>query len=194
MRRARMAVENNDRLLKAVLSCVADGVFTVDDKFRITSFNRRAERITGVAAGDALGKRCSDILQADICKEQCPVRRMMESDGEIADQPAQILVNTPHSTAVSVSSALLRKNGRFLGAVQAFREAVVTVADVPQPAEQKSAAPRRRSSPLGLAEADAIRRTLSAAGGHIGRAAKELGISRTTLWRKMRKHGIRTDE
>ena len=46
-----MAAKNHDSLLTAVLSCVADGVFTVDERFRITSFNRRAERITGVAAG-----------------------------------------------------------------------------------------------------------------------------------------------
>jgi len=31
-----------------ILDSVADGVFTVDDEFRITSFNHAAEEITGV--------------------------------------------------------------------------------------------------------------------------------------------------
>jgi len=39
-------------------------------------------------------------------------------------------------------------------------------------------------------EADVIRIALVRSGGHQGRAAKELGISRTTLWRKMNKYGI----
>ena len=36
------------QFFETVLRCVADGVFTVDTKWRITSFNRAAERITGI--------------------------------------------------------------------------------------------------------------------------------------------------
>jgi transcriptional regulator of acetoin/glycerol metabolism len=31
---------------------------------------------------------------------------------------------------------------------------------------------------------------LKKTGGHRGNAARELGMERTTLWRKMKKHGI----
>jgi transcriptional regulator of acetoin/glycerol metabolism len=31
---------------------------------------------------------------------------------------------------------------------------------------------------------------LERSGGHMGRAAASLGISRTTLWRKLKKHGL----
>jgi transcriptional regulator of acetoin/glycerol metabolism len=44
--------------------------------------------------------------------------------------------------------------------------------------------------PLQESEANAIRAALGRCGGHQGRAAAELGISRTTLWRKMSKYGI----
>ncbi|MFH1766458.1 MAG: PAS domain-containing protein, partial [Gemmatimonadota bacterium] len=37
------------QFFETVLRCVADGVFTVDTNWRITSFNRAAERITGVS-------------------------------------------------------------------------------------------------------------------------------------------------
>ncbi len=40
------------------------------------------------------------------------------------------------------------------------------------------------------AEREAIIRAGRAAGGHLGRVAEELGISRATLWRKMRLYGI----
>jgi transcriptional regulator with PAS, ATPase and Fis domain len=44
--------------------------------------------------------------------------------------------------------------------------------------------------PPGIAEAEAIRAALERHGGHIGRAADELGMSRPTFWRKRRLHGI----
>jgi PAS domain S-box-containing protein len=37
-------------LLPLILDTIHEGVFAVDKDFRITSFNREAERITGVSA------------------------------------------------------------------------------------------------------------------------------------------------
>ena len=45
---------------------------------------------------------------------------------------------------------------------------------------------RQLADELRLETIDAV----SSTGGHLGKAAKELGISRTTLWRKMKKFGI----
>ena len=44
--------------------------------------------------------------------------------------------------------------------------------------------------PLESAEAAAIREALARNGGNRTRAAKDLGISRNTLWRKMKRLGI----
>jgi transcriptional regulator with PAS, ATPase and Fis domain len=56
--------------------------------------------------------------------------------------------------------------------------------------EAQAADGTRTMTPLQQNEANAIRDALSRAGTHQGRAARELGISRTTLWRKMKKYGI----
>ncbi|MBT7098504.1 hypothetical protein HN937_14085, partial [Candidatus Poribacteria bacterium] len=42
------------------------------------------------------------------------------------------------------------------------------------------------SDPLGALEAELVRRAVDECGGSRERAAKRLGISRTTLWRKLR--------
>ena len=56
-------------------------------------------------------------------------------------------------------------------------------------------APRPAStSSLELAEADAIRAVLIRSRGCLGKTATELGISRTTLWRKMKRHGIQAHD
>jgi two-component system NtrC family response regulator len=50
-----------------------------------------------------------------------------------------------------------------------------------------SAAP---GAPLEEAEKQAIRDALERHGGHRGLAAADLGVSRNTLWRKMKRHGL----
>ena len=40
------------------------------------------------------------------------------------------------------------------------------------------------------AEKILIRRTLSRVGGNVSRAAKELGLSRSALYRRLEKHGL----
>ena len=39
-----------------ILDSIADGVFTVDKQWNITSFNRAAEQITGVSRSEAIGE------------------------------------------------------------------------------------------------------------------------------------------
>ena len=41
---------------EAILESISDGVFTVDREWRVTSFNRAAEEITGIPREEALGR------------------------------------------------------------------------------------------------------------------------------------------
>ncbi len=111
------------RFLETILGSVADGVFTVDKEWRITSFNKAAERITGVSAAEAVGKRCRDVFHADICEKGCALQRTFESGRELIDIPARILSNTGRSVPITLSTAMLKDaEGRLLGAVETFRD------------------------------------------------------------------------
>lgn len=111
------------QFFETVLRCVADGVFTVDTNWRITSFNRAAERITGVPAERAIGRRCSEIFHSDLCEHACPIRETLTGGMEIIDRPARILSRKGKPIPVSVSSAVLRaEDGALLGAVETFRD------------------------------------------------------------------------
>ena len=66
------------RFFKVILSSIADGVFTVDSDRIITSFNRAAEKITGIPAATAVGKKCQDIFHSDIC-ENCPLKETLKT-------------------------------------------------------------------------------------------------------------------
>jgi PAS domain S-box-containing protein len=118
-----MSPNHGTQFFETVLRCVADGVFTVDREFRITSFNRAAERITGITAEEAIGKRCSDIFHSDLCEQGCAIREAWETGTEVIDRPARILNSRGRAIPVSVSTALLsEENGTLLGAVQTFRD------------------------------------------------------------------------
>lgn len=111
------------QFFETILRCVADGVFTVDNNWRITSFNRAAERITGVPVDRAIGKRCSEVFHSDLCERGCPIRETLESGLEVIDRPARILTRRGRSVPISVSSAVLRgEDGTLMGAVETFRD------------------------------------------------------------------------
>jgi len=115
--------ERSTRLYEIILDSVADGVFTVDQDWRITSFNRAAERITHVPAEQAIGQRCSEVFHADICETNCALRRTMETGQALIDQPARILDSLGHAVPISLSTAVLRdSDGSLMGAVETFRD------------------------------------------------------------------------
>lgn len=111
------------QFFETVLRCVADGVFTVDKDWRITSFNPAAERITGVPAKKAIGRRCSSVFHSDLCEQSCPIRETLETGSEVIDRSARILNSQGKPIPISVSSAILRaEDGTLLGAVETFRD------------------------------------------------------------------------
>jgi len=118
-----MATKDNAGFFESVLHCVADGVFTVDCDWRITSFNRAAERITGVSAEDALGKQCRDVFHANICEAGCAIRETMDTGRHVIDKPARILNDRGKAIPISISTAVLTdEDGTMLGAVETFRD------------------------------------------------------------------------
>lgn len=71
---------------------------------------------------------------------------------------------------------------------------VVQTSDLPASVRLAIDWDRRIAEPLANQyqeiERETILRTARTVGGHIGRTAQQLGISRSTLWRRMREHGL----
>ena len=107
----------------AILDSIADGVFTVDKDWRITSFNRAAEQITGVSRSEAVGQLCKDVLKADICEKNCCLRATMKNGVPTINKKVHIIDASGRRLPISISTALLRdKSGHLLGAVETFRD------------------------------------------------------------------------
>ncbi|HQK52434.1 MAG TPA: sigma 54-interacting transcriptional regulator [Myxococcota bacterium] len=107
----------------SILDSVADGVFTVDLDWRITSWNRAAHRITGIPRDQALGRRCREVLRTDVCAEDCPLRATIETGREAVGVPVTMRARDGGDRRVSISTAVLRDaEGRCSGGVETFRD------------------------------------------------------------------------
>jgi PAS domain S-box-containing protein len=106
-----------------ILDSITEGVFTVDPDWRITSFNRAAEKITGITKERALGQQCRDILRANICEAECSLRQTMETGVPIAGKRVTILDARGNRKAIGISTAILRdESGRVIGGVETFQD------------------------------------------------------------------------
>lgn len=115
------AFSNKDRDI--ILDSIADGVFTVDRDWNITSFNRAAERITGVKRDQALGQKCFDVFRADICQTACALQKSIKNGKEIIDHRINILNSKGEKVPISISTAVLKdKKGKVIGGAETFRD------------------------------------------------------------------------
>ena len=106
-----------------ILDSISEGVFTVDLDWRITSFNRAAEEITGIRHQDAIGKFCRDVLRADVCETGCTLAETMQTGKPIMNKAVHIIDAQGKKRAIAISTALLKDSrGKVIGGVETFRD------------------------------------------------------------------------
>ncbi|MBI5557368.1 MAG: sigma 54-interacting transcriptional regulator [Deltaproteobacteria bacterium] len=106
-----------------ILDSVADGVFTVDHDFRITSFNRAAKNITGYRKEEVLGKRCSDVFCGSLCGTSCPLVKAFQTKNKVLDGDVIILGKMGKRIPVSICvTALVDDGNNIIGGVETFRD------------------------------------------------------------------------
>ena len=121
--KAQKTVKGAAQSYEAILESISDGVFTVDKTWRVTSFNRAAENITGIRREEALGKPCSDVFRASVCEAECALRQTMETGQPLVNRSCYIIDAEGSRIPISVSTALLRdKTGAVVGGAETFRD------------------------------------------------------------------------
>jgi PAS domain S-box-containing protein len=106
-----------------ILESISEGVFTVDENWRITSFNRAAEKITGVPREAAIGRHCWDVFRSNMCERDCALRKTMKLKKNLMDTSTYIVDSDQRRIPVVVCTSLLRdETGRILGGVETFRD------------------------------------------------------------------------
>ncbi len=118
----RRAEKLDPRFADFLLESMADGVFTLDDKGKITLWNRSMEKITGYSAGEVLGKDCR-ILNFNRCfQKPCPTGVAecgIYKYGKVDAKECMLIHRDGHAVPVLKSARIVKnKDGSKLGIVE----------------------------------------------------------------------------
>jgi len=120
-----------DKFYEDILDSLRDGIYYLDRNRVITYWNRGAEKITGYAANQVIGKSCrNNILNhvneqgVILCNDQCPMAATMQ-DG----QPREVYVYLHHAEGHRVpmqirATAIRDEGGNIVGAVETFNKGI----------------------------------------------------------------------
>lgn len=106
-----------------ILESISDGVFTVDHNWRIMSFNRAAEDITGTSREEAVGRYCWEVFRSNMCEGDCALKRTMKEGKSFVSSSTYIINNRQQRVPIDVSTSPLKNEaGDVLGGVETFRD------------------------------------------------------------------------
>ena len=106
-----------------ILESISEGVFTVDHNWRIMTFNRAAEEITGTPRHDAIGRYCWEVFRSNMCERACALKRTMKEGKSFVSSATYIIDSRQQQVPISVSTSPLKdEQGKILGGVETFRD------------------------------------------------------------------------
>lgn len=113
----------NDQLFQAILNSISDGVMTLDKDWKIASWNRAAEKITGFHREEVVGQECTRVFRAALCREHCPVDRALSCGHPFQD--VQVAVRNKRNEVVHLlvnAAPLYDGEGSIIGGLETFRD------------------------------------------------------------------------
>jgi PAS domain S-box-containing protein len=121
--RCGLAAKIAKRHQDTILNSINEGVFTVELNWRITSFNRAAEKITQVRSIDAIGRPCCEVFHASICENACALKQTLATGEPMVNIAARIVTASGRQVPIRLSTApLVGGDGTVVGGVETFQD------------------------------------------------------------------------
>jgi PAS domain S-box-containing protein len=116
----------NVRFVNRIIDSMADGVFTMDAKGQIASWNPAMERISGFSAKEALGKTCQ-LIQCSRCfGKQCPAsieKCRIVDKGKSEAKECQLRHKDGHDVSVIKNASVVKNDaGEVIGIVETITD------------------------------------------------------------------------
>lgn len=109
------------RYLKQVLDLAPYGIFTVDEKLDIQTFNRAAEALTGLAASFAIGKPYREVIHFEAESGPDPLPNLMSGGGEMVTSRLYLVDAGGKKIPVRYSvAALTDSDNQVMGGIAIF--------------------------------------------------------------------------
>lgn len=111
------AIQQEKDKTERVIDSIADGIFTVDRDRNILSFSGKMEKLTGIAADDAVGHSCPEIFHGTKCESDCPLQWSFMNSAPVERCREVLRIGRRKHISVSITTAFLddeRTNTRGL--------------------------------------------------------------------------------
>ncbi len=109
--------------LLSLLDTIQEGVFVIDKNHSITFFNRAAEKISGTARKEAVGRLCWEVLRADCCGDKCPLKKTLATGELFTERIVTMISSGGMRKPISIATTVLRDDtGDITGAIETFRD------------------------------------------------------------------------
>jgi diguanylate cyclase (GGDEF)-like protein/PAS domain S-box-containing protein len=115
--------QNRSQVTLSTLAGITDAVVASDAMGRVAYMNTAAELLTGVAAGDVMGKDIALLFQFQVVDEKGPIESSWLTD--FMDKPKEVFLQQPGGRQLVVSrqaSPLYDFNGDYFGVVTVLRD------------------------------------------------------------------------
>ena len=87
------------------------------------SFNRAAEKITGIPRNEAIGRYCWEVFRSNMCEKDCALKRTMAEGKSFVSSSTYIINSERQMIPIQVSTSLLKnEHNEVLGGVETFRD------------------------------------------------------------------------
>ena len=105
-----------------ILDSIPVAMVSMDANLTITSFNKRAEQLTGYTAKEAIGKPCHTILHSSRCAENCPLQTVQEGDMGTGLEAEFINRYHEHIQVRIGTAAIEDDKGNFMGFLEVIED------------------------------------------------------------------------
>jgi PAS domain S-box-containing protein len=174
---------------EAIVEHLDEGVFSIDTLWRITSFNRKAELITGYSKEEVIGKECRSVIKSDQCESDCMLEKALYLKEALTGMYVDIRTRDGEIRTVLMKTIpFYNREKKFSGGVETIRE--ISSEDQISPYIPHLKSRKQRLEAMEEFERGLILHCLEENNWNQQMTAKKLGISPVTLWRKMKRYGI----
>jgi PAS domain S-box-containing protein len=109
--------------LWAMLGDLHIGVFTVDSRRKITSFNRAAELLTGYKEREVLGKYCHQVFRNDLCRGECKFHEAVEAEQVSLSFDVEFSDRQREKRAITkIVTPLFNAKRKLIGCMEIFQD------------------------------------------------------------------------
>ncbi len=115
--------DKSQHFRRYILDSMPVALVTMDFNFKITSFNRKAEEMTGFSASEAVGQLCSEILRSNKCENECPLQTVQESQEPATGLEAELTNHQGEKVPVRIgTTAIEDADGNFIGYLEIIED------------------------------------------------------------------------